>query len=70
MNLQALDKLVSTRRAGCGNEVGNFLCQKLWIANLHDGKGATMPSSAGQSVNIKSKLDATIAAGEYILPKF
>ena len=39
-----------------------------WVvscARSFDGKGATMPSSAGQSVNIKSKLDATIAAGEY-----
>jgi hypothetical protein len=50
--------------------VGSFLCQKLRIANLHDGKVAAMPSSAGQSVNIRPKLDATIAAGEYILPKF
>ena len=56
---------MSTWQTGCGSEVGSFLCQKLRIANLHDGKGATMPSSAGQSVNIKSKLDATIAAGEY-----
>jgi hypothetical protein len=61
---------VSTWLANCRNEIGSFLCQKLRITNLHDGKVAAMPSSAGQSVNIKSKLDATIAAGEYILPKF